>query len=94
MMKLLTKICRYLIIRRAFKIIKSDGNEYRSLKCKMSLCKRLRDKVLIRWSECNEDDDGYFLYVELCNKRSEYYVAVSNLLAWRNKYKKFNRNNK
>lgn len=79
---------RYLVIRRAWRIIRDEGSKYRLLRCKVVLRKGLRDRALDRWSRCGDHDSNLF-YAELEDRRLEYYRAVNDLLVWRLSYKKF-----
>jgi len=83
---------RYLVIRRAWRIIRNDGSKYRLLKCEVALRKLLRDEALDRWSRCDVEDSNADLFnAMLQDRRFEYYQAVSDLLAWRLGYKRSGR---
>ena len=84
-MRLLDRIHRYLTIRRAFRIIRDGGSEYKLLKWDVVLRSGLRDKALEKWSMC--DYGGSHLYMELVSRRADRDGAINNLWMWRKKHK-------
>lgn len=84
-MRLLDRIHRYLTIRRAFRIIRDGGSEYKLLKWDVVLRSGLRDKALEKWSMCDYGESR--LYMELVSRRADRDGAINSLWMWRKKYK-------